>query len=452
VNNGQLAQPATYGRALAFAVLFFSLILSGAALRTRAQSLSALDRERARGMADVIRDELKKSYYDPAYHGVDLDARFKAAKDKLNDATSLGHAFSIIAQALVELNDSHTVFLPPPRSARVDYGWRMQMVGDRAYIVAVRPGSDADAQGVKEGDEILSVDGFKPSRENIWKMTYRYYLLAPAASVKMALRPPDKEPRTLDVKAKVTTLKRVLDFRGEGDMEDIVTYMREQENAEHYYRHRYFENLDGVMIWKMPQFDLNEEEVDRMMNRVKKHKALVLDLRGNGGGLIRTLERLAGHFFDRDVKIADLKARKERKPMMAKTRGEGTFKGQLVVLTDSKSGSSSELFARLVQLEKRGTVIGDRSAGAVMQSRFHPFEMGAGSVITYGVSITDADLIMADGKSLEHTGVTPDEIILPSGADMAAKRDPVLARAAALVGLSLTPEKAGTLFPFEWQK
>ena len=327
----------------------------------------------------------------------------------------------------------------------------MQMVGDRAYIVAVRPGSDAEAQGVKEGDEVLSLDGFRPTRDNLWKMNYRYYTLAPAASVRMELQPPGKEPRALDVKAKVTQLKRVLDFRGNGSMEDIITYIREQENAEHYYRHRYFEDLDGVMVWRMPAFDLSEEEVDRQMNRAKKHKALILDLRDNGGGSEVTMKRLIGHLFDRELKLGDLKRRKETKPLVVKPVG-APFKGQLVVLVDSKSASAAEVVARLVQLEKRGTVIGDRSSGKVMRSQLHPFEMGAGSVITYAVSITDADLVMADGKSLEHTGVVPDEVVLPTAADLAARRDPVLARAAALVGLSLTPEKAGSMFPFEWQK
>jgi O-acetyl-ADP-ribose deacetylase (regulator of RNase III) len=60
--------------------------------------------------------------------------------------------------------------------------------------------------------------------------------------------------------------------------------------------------------------------------------------------------------------------------------------------------------------------------------------------------------LMTDGKSLEHTGLTPDEMSLPSGADMAAGRDPVLARAAALAGVKLEAEKAGTLFPELWRK
>lgn len=59
---------------------------------------------------------------------------------------------------------------------------------------------------------------------------------------------------------------------------------------------------------------------------------------------------------------------------------------------------------------------------------------------------------MKDGQSLERIGVTPDEIKLPVPADLAAKRDPVLAYAASLLGVTLTPEKAGALFPLEWRK
>ena len=73
-------------------------------------------------------------------------------------------------------------------------------------------------------------------------------------------------------------------------------------------------------------------------------------------------------------------------------------------------------------------------------------------VVFYGASITDADLLMTDGGRLETKGVTPDESVLPTAADLVAKRDPALARAAAILGLNLDPFKAGTLFPIEWKK
>jgi C-terminal processing protease CtpA/Prc len=159
---------------------------------------------------------------------------------------------------------------------------------------------------------------------------------------------------------------------------------------------------------------------------------------------------MLGNVFEEDVKIADRKGRKELKPQVAKGRGKNAFTGKIVVLVDSGSASAAEIFARVMQLEKRGTVVGDRSSGSVMESRRYAESQGADTKVFYGFSITDADLIMKDGKSLEHSGLVPDEIVLPTASDLAEGKDPALVRAAELAGLKLEPTQAGKLFPYEW--
>jgi C-terminal processing protease CtpA/Prc len=413
------------------------------------QSVSSRDRDRGNVMLRTIKDDLKENYYDPAYHGMDLEARFKTAADQIKVATSVGQIFGIIAQALIELEDSHTFFLPPGMAATVEYGWQMQIIGEKCYVVAVRPGSDAEAKGLRVGDEIYSIDGFGPVRENFWKIQYTYRTLRPRPGVRLVVIRPDGKENQLDVLSKVQQGKRVVDLTGGSDIWDLI---RESENEDRLHRHRYIEMNEDLFIWKMPQFDMAKEKVDDFVDRFRKRKGVLIDLRGNGGGYEETLLGLLGNFFDHDLKIGDLKRRKEDKPLTAKTRGKEIFTGQLVVLIDSESGSAAELFARVVQLEKRGTVIGDRSAGAVMRSKPYSHKLGADVIVPYGVSITDADIVMSDGKSLEHIGVTPDETRLPTAADLAAKRDPVLSYALSLLGAKVTPEVAGGFFPLEWRK
>jgi len=84
-----------------------------------------------------------------------------------------------------------------------------------------------------------------------------------------------------------------------------------------------------------------------------------------------------------------------------------------------------------------------------MEAKHYPHEVYVDAGVYYGASVTDAGLIMPDGQSLEHVGVEPDILILPTAQDVATGRDPAMAKAARLVGGNLSPEEAGTAFPYE---
>jgi len=433
-------------------IALLSLLLISSSTSVQGQALSSVDRERGHVLLSEVKGDIKKNYYDPLYHGVDIETRFKEADQQLDKATSLGQVFGIIAQAALSLNDSHTFFIPPSQTVSSDYGWLLQAIGDQCFVVAVKPGSDAEAKGLKPGDLVLSINGIAPQREELWKLRYLYYQLRPQAGMHLVVRSPEREARELDVLAKVQTSKRTLDFTGMNGGSDIWNVIRDAEKENQLLRHRYTELGNDVFIWKMPSFDSNFDAIDALLNKARHHKALVLDLRGNSGGSELTLLDLIGRLFEKDVNVGTLKRRKENKPLVAKGSGQNAFTGKLVVLVDADSASAAEVFARVIQLEKRGVVIGDRTAGAVMRSRYHPHQMGMDVAVFFGISVTDADIIMSDGNSLERNGVAPDEGMIPTAKALATNQDPVLSRAVALADGKLDPQKAGNLFPREWAK
>ncbi len=400
--------------------------------------ISNLDRAQVEEILKQIHDAVKKNYYDPSFHGIDLDTRYVEFRSAVKNARKLSEAFDMIATYLSALHDSHTYFIPPLVTSRFDYGFRMQMVGGRCFITEVRPGTDA-ASKIHPGDEVLKVDTYDVTRSGSLDLEYYLNVLSPQRDLDLLLRAPDGAVRTEHVVTK---------FVAGGDVPIQQLVADAADDSRHFLRDRSAE-VGDALIWKIPVFSMTHEEVDRVIGKADKHSALVIDLRGNPGGLQESLIYLTSCFFDHNVTIATPVARKHQDALIAKPHGR-QFTGKLFVLVDSRSASASELFARTIQLNRRGTIIGDLTAGAVMEGRFYPFHTGMDVQAFYAVAITSADLIMSDGKSLEKAGVTPDVLLVPTAADLAAGNDPVLAQAVQLAGAKLDPSAAGKLFPFEW--
>lgn len=417
-------------------------------LECQEQKLTKFQRELAHTMTKLVLDDVKKNYYDPKYHGIDIEARFRQADDKIEQASSFNQVFVAIQWALDALNDSHTHFVGPPRPTRSEYGWQMQMVGAQCLVTAVKAHSDAEKQGLHAGDAIVSLDNYAVGRDNIFALRGFFEDLIPQTSLNVTLRNPDGNKKVLTIQAEIQHRMRNMTTLGE-NVTDLnrIAYAWDLEH-----KSKAVVVGSDLMIWKMPEF-FEEEEIDRQVGQAKKYQTLVLDLRGNPGGTFESLLRVVGGLFDHDVKVGQATSRKGSTSLVAKTRGDRAYKGKLVVLVDSDTASAAEIMARLVQIEKRGIVIGDRTAGAVIGAKF--FQHGSSpdnlQIVFYGVEISTADLVLSDGQRLEGVGVTPDEVLLPTPADLAGHRDPVLARAASSAGATLTPEAASGLIPITWE-
>ncbi len=390
-----------------------------------------------------VKNAVKKNYYDENFRGIDLDERFEKVNARLDEVSTTGQAFGAIAQALIDFDDSHLYFIPPSTNLEVEYGWRHKIFGDKLFVTLVKPGSDAEKKGLSPGDQIIGIEGTTPSRKELWKVMYFYEVLSKRPAIKLSvLSPGASSPKEISIDSKLRrlpriytaqTLFKILDTTGKSMLD-----------------YNYFKTIGNVTIWKMPSFSVDPNQIDVMVGKVRSSQNLILDLRGNGGGRVDALERLVSFMFDKDLVIAERKGRKPMDPMVSKTRGDKVFSGNLVVLIDANSASASEIFARLVQLEGRGKVVGDVSSGAVMQALNETLYLGGSDEIAYGVSVTNADVIFSDRKSLEHVGVVPDETVIPSGTDLRSLSDPVLAKAFELLGTKITPTDAGTIFRLKW--
>jgi C-terminal processing protease CtpA/Prc len=425
-------------RVLAAAV---GLCLVAGGVVPSARSMDGTDLSRAREMLSTVKVAIRNYFFDPAFNGLDLEAHFRAAHDRMALAQSREHTYRIIADALAGLEDPHTYFIPPPLAAHYDPGWDFLLVGDVAFVSAVRPGSDAAAKGMKAGDRVLSVEGLAPSRQTVWSLRQPDHALNPRPVLKVLLHSPDTSPRELDILPTKTPRdwgtagphRRDGSLSGGGDdgarPADVI-------------------DLGSIRIWKLRTFELEPSRMDRLAREaLEGASAVVLDLRGNGGGAVESLVELVRRFFRRDVHIANAKERRRLRPLVASGR-QDAYGGALVVLVDSATASSAEIFARMVQIEQRGPVVGDLTAACVMQSRTRMASIPLiDAALTFGVSIAEADVVMRDGRSLQGVGVTPDFPVLPAGDDLARGRDPALAYALALLGGTLDSAAAGRLMP-----
>jgi hypothetical protein len=107
--------------------------------------------ESARYLNDLHAD-LKRSYYDKSFRGVDIEVAYDSARARLDRAMTDQERYRAIDRFLEPLNDSHTFFVAPRRIGLSDYSFGIRFYGDAAFIVRVDPATNADSVGLRLGD------------------------------------------------------------------------------------------------------------------------------------------------------------------------------------------------------------------------------------------------------------------------------------------------------------
>ena len=390
---------------------------TGAVLCVKADD--KFERGRMEGIMDVVAKDIQKNFYDPSLKGVDWKAITDRARQRIRQADHLGDMLAAIASVPYQLNDSHTYFIPPGRSAKVDYGFEAEPFGKDILVYKLKKDGPAINAGLQLGDKIIGMGGFAAKRENFFEMTRYFEFLNPVKELTLEIMRGNDAPRTIKILAKV-------ERRGKGYLMDYNAIRQELDAQEPIYKHRDYEGNVGYL--KLRAFMLSGGDVDSMVNKVKSASAVIIDLRGNGGGARETLSSLAGYFTDQPYEMANQVGRDKTEGLRLKPQ-HPKISMPVFVMIDSESASASEMFARDMQIRKRATLVGDTSGGRVNMAKMFWEKVGAYDMVGFGTEIAVSRVVMENGDELENHGVTPDEFCIPTAQDLHQEKDPCLDRA-----------------------
>jgi carboxyl-terminal processing protease len=156
-------------------------------------------------------------------------------------------------------------------------------------------------------------------------------------------------------------------------------------------------------------------------------QGLLLDLRGNPGGNLQAVARVAGYFMDpRPIGISIDRAG-QREAIFAEQRPLQPSKLPLVVLIDGDSGSGSEILAASLREYQLASLVGQKSAGSVGLANGLPLSDGS------TIQVTVRRLLSPSGVQLDRVGVQPDEAVPLTAEDLETGRDPQRDRALAVL-------------------
>jgi len=273
-----------------------------------------------------------------------------------------GELMKIGIDAMLESLDPYTVFIP--ESNIEDYrfmttgqyggiGAIIKKIDDQLIITEPYENSPAQLSGLKAGDIILEVDGETTKGRTLEEMSN---LLKGTAET------------TVDIKySRNNELKQISVLREKIEV-PAVPYYGMLENNIGYIKLTTFTDKASIEIVK----GLTELKSNHNMEKV------IIDLRGNGGGLLGEAVNIVNLFIPKDQKVVETKGRIQEINRVYKTRNNPfDLSIPVIVLIDSYSASASEIVAGSLQDLDRGVVIGNRSFGKGLVQQTKDIKFGA---------------------------------------------------------------------------
>jgi carboxyl-terminal processing protease len=343
----------------------------------------------------------------------------------------------VINDMLGRLKQSHFALLPAGGS-KSEYALRgtanvemdVRPFEGGVVVTRVTPNSPAANAGLAPGQRILSVDdrvvraGPGETPLSVWRRA-NAVLHGPRDSI-AAIRVTTPDARTLDLKAPRTAEA--------GESVQFSNLPPVHVRVEQRMAQTPNDKRVGVIAFNIWMAQVNEP-IASAVDTYRSADGLVIDLRGNPGGLAGMIVGLAGQFIDTPALIGTMRTRQVPKlefianPRRSTLDGRSVkpFAGPVAIIVDEMSASASECFAGGLQDLGRVRVFGRTSMGAALPASTK--RLSNGDVLEYVVG----DFLTSKGRSLEGTGVVPDEIQPLSIASLARGEDAPLVAALAWI-------------------
>ena len=304
------------------------------------------------------------------------------------------------------LEDPYTVFMnkkeftdfnSQTEGAYTGLGLQVGVKEDNIVVIAPFDPSPAKSAGILPGDIIEKVNG-------------------------IAVTGKELEKAVTMMKGKVNeTVKLTLDRKDKGSFEvsvkrakiDLVTVKGEMLDK-------------NIGLIQLSMFDENtSKNFNKKLTELKTKgmKSLIIDLRGNPGGLLDQCVELTSNFVP-EGKVLVYTIDKNKKKKEYKSTGGLAIGMPLTVLTDEGSASASEIFAGAIRDYKVGTLVGEKTFGkGVVQTML--YRSADGFDDGTALKVTISKYYTPNGENIHHIGIKPEvEVVYPK----ALKEKPVYDR------------------------
>ena len=331
-----------------------------------------------------------------------------------------------VSDALAELEEGHTGLVG---SSQVPFSNTIPPValleaGGQTVVAGVAPGIESG--GLRAGDVILEIDG-RPAagllEERVGVTAGSTPHARRARAVANLLAGPTRKPAAVRVRGSDGRERHGYPLRFLLDDEGMDRFRF--GFLPHEVRALQLSAKAGYI--SLPDFHPERRrQFEAALEALRRHPILIVDLRGNPGGRIRTLQRVAGLFLDEPVELLRLLDDGVEESLQA-APGPLRYKGDVRILIDERTGSAAELLAAALQDLRRATLYGRPTAGSA-RSRLSLLLPG-GVVLHYAGR---AEFRRRDGRPIEGVGVEPDVTYHPSRTDLARgvygdpQRDPAV--------------------------